>query len=97
MAFLRSQFVLLLRLHLLLFLLAAQSLAIAHDRDHLGAKDVNECVVCSVAHGLGNALAASYEFPAIELHTRVYSAAVQTVSSRAQNSRQTARAPPVSL
>lgn len=51
------------RLALLLLLLAAQGVAVAHDLDSSHSPAADSCAICITGHGLGAAVAASCDTP----------------------------------
>jgi hypothetical protein len=51
------------RLALLLVMLAAQSIAVAHDIGEEHGLQSHSCATCVIGHGLGTAVSFSYETP----------------------------------
>ncbi|MGK2924275.1 MAG: hypothetical protein ACSLE2_01500, partial [Lysobacterales bacterium] len=54
------------RLTLLVFLVLAHGLVVAHEIDHWAAGETNLCAVCSIGHGLDSAAIAGQPTPLAE-------------------------------
>lgn len=84
------------RLALLLLMLASQGIAVAHDiGDNHGLKS-HPCSSCIIGHGLGAAISASFDTPALPFYRAFAPAHPITANLCSRVNCHKARAPPVS-
>lgn len=83
-----------LRLTLLLLLLASQGIVNAHELGDSHSLDSHHCTICVVGHGLGAALGASHEAPAVEIRRAVLPVDAILPAQVARTTCHFARAPP---
>ena len=84
------------RLALLLLLLAAQGMAVAHDiGDNHGLKS-HPCSTCIIGHGLGIAVNSSCETPALQVYRALVPIHAITATLPTRVNCHCARAPPLS-
>lgn len=85
------------RILLLVLLLAAQGLVLAHEIDHLGVPDTGDCVTCSVHSGGENAAATQQPSLYPEDTTSLTNEETKLPLITQRSYRLTARAPPIHL
>jgi hypothetical protein len=86
-----------LRLAMLLLMLASQGIVSAHALGDSHSLETDTCSTCVIGHGLGSALAASYEAAPLQV-SRASPLLQSTVSTRVtRTTSQFARAPPGSV
>jgi len=83
-----------LRLALLLLLLTAQGIVSAHELGSSHSLDSHLCATCVVGHGLGAALGASHEAPAVQVSRAAPPATPSVFTPAALASCHYARGPP---
>ncbi len=84
------------RLALLLLMLAAQGITVAHDLgDHHGLTS-HPCSSCIIGHGLGVAVSRSYETPPLQVYQTSAPILACTATLPTRVNCHSARAPPVS-
>lgn len=84
------------RLALLLVMLAAQMITVAHEPgEHSGLKS-DACSTCIIGHGLGNAVSASHEVPPLQLYRPFVAAPTVSATPTSRTNGHLARAPPLS-
>ena len=85
------------RLALLLFMLAAQGFAVAHDIGDGHALQSDPCPSCIIGHGLGAAISAKYDTPPFQAYQAFTPIACSTAIPTSRVNCHLARAPPKSL
>ncbi|MCB1690775.1 MAG: hypothetical protein KDI33_19915 [Halioglobus sp.] len=84
------------RLALLLLMLAAQGIAVAHDLGDGHGLTSHPCSSCIIGHGLGTAVNNSCETPVLQVHRAFAPVHAITATLAPRTSCHCARAPPVS-
>lgn len=84
------------RLALLLLMLAAQGIAVAHDIGDSHGLQSHPCSTCIIGHGLGTAVSSSYETPLLQAYTTFAPIPVLGASLTPRINCNCPRAPPAS-
>jgi hypothetical protein len=83
------------RLALLLLMLAAQGIAVAHDIGDAHGLNSHPCSSCIIGHGLGTAVSTSYETPRLQAYQPLATAHSIAATLTSRTNCHFARAPPI--